>query len=412
MLDRQSSSERPSPVSVFLAVGGLYVGQSVIGGLTFLGLPAVLRTDGLPLDQIGLLYILVLPWALKFLWSPYVERYRLPLVGRNRSRIIVGTGISICAAGLVALAYAGPSPVSTALAILFIVAIVTATVDIACDGFAVETLAEKHHGWANAAQVGGSYLGSAIGAGLFLVLVDYYGWQSATNLMAGLILLLALPFIFGPASKAKPETREQIPSIRNAIARPDVRRGLIIAAVYVAAQKWGLAMLGPFLIDYGFDLATIGALNGVGSMIVGFGGALLGGALVRMFGSLPVLILSIAAQTLLLCAFAVFSFNRDIAHWMVMTVAIASSSGVMSIGFVSLYACFMSWSDPRQAGVDFTLFQCMDGMVSMAGGLGAGAIASRFGYEASFLIAALVSVMAAPIILLVMRRRPSQLNAI
>ncbi len=376
----------------------------MIGGLTFLGLPAVLRTAGLPLDQIGLLYLVVLPWALKFIWSPYVERYRLPPIGKSRTRHIIAIGITICALGLLVLAHTGPSPVSTAIAVLFIIAVIAATVDIACDGFAVETLAEKHHGWANAAQVGGSYLGSAVGAGLFLVFVDHYGWKSATIAMAALIILLALPFIFGPASKTRAESREQRPSILHALKRPEVRRGLMIAAVYVAAQKWGLAMLGPFLIDYGFDLATIGALNGVGSMIVGFGGALLGGFLVRNFGSSRVLILSITVQTLLLCAFAAFSFSRETEHWIVMTVAIVSSSGVMSIGFVALYACFMGWSDPRQAGVDFTLFQCMDGIVSMAGGLGAGAIAERFGYVAAFTIAAIVSLIAAPLILVLLRQ--------
>lgn len=404
MMPTAPTDIKPSTVSVFVAVGGLYVGQSVIGGLTFLGLPAVLRSAGLPLDQIGLLYLIVLPWALKFLWSPFIERYRLPRVGKNRSSVIVGAGVGLCACGLVTLAFTGPSPVSTTIVVLFVVAVVTATVDIACDGYAVETLSVEHHAWANAAQVGGSYLGSAIGAGLFLVLVDWYGWRSATLVMAMLVVLLALPFIFGPAAKARVETRDQTPSICHALAKPHIRTGLIIAAVYVAAQKWGLAMLGPFLIDYGFDLATMGTFNGIGSMIVGFGGALLGGLLVRRYGSSRVLILSIAAQTILLCAFAAFSLHRDIADWVVMTVAITSSSGVMSIGFVALYACFMGWSDPHQAGVDFTLFQCMDGIVSMAGGIGAGAIAERFGYHTAFLVAAGVSAIAAPAIALLSRR--------
>lgn len=407
MLQQNPLAAKPSPAAVFVAVGGLYVGQSVIGGLTFLGLPAVLRTAGLPLDQIGLLYLVVLPWALKFLWSPRVERYRLPPVGRNRSRIIVGAGIAACACGLATLAFTGPSPVSVAIVILSVIALVTATVDIACDGYAVETLAAEHHGWGNAAQVGGSYLGSAIGAGLFLVLVERSGWTSATLVMAGLVILLALPFLFGPAAKTVVQTRDHLPSIRNALKRREVRTGLLVAAVYVAAQKWGLAMLGPFLVDYGFDLATIGALNGVGSMIIGFAGALLGGTLVRLYGASRVLLVAIFVQTALLCVFAYFSVHRDVSQWVVMAVAVASSSGIMSIGFVALYACFMGWSDPRQAGVDFTLFQCMDGIVSMAGGLGAGAIAEKFGYQASFALAAIVSVLAAPFIFLLMRRQNS-----
>lgn len=405
MLQQNPTTTKPSPTAVFVAVGGLYIGQSVIGGLTFLGLPAVLRSAGLPLDQIGLLYLTVLPWTLKFLWSPHIERYRLPPIGKNRSRVIVGSGISVCAIGLAVLAFTGPTPVSIAIAILSVIALVTATVDIACDGYAVETLAEEHHGWGNAAQVGGSYLGSAIGAGLFLVLVERSGWTNATLVMSGLVILLALPFLFGPASKTSIQTRDHLPSIRNALKRPQVRTGLVVAAVYVAAQKWGLSMLGPFLVDYGFDLATIGALNGVGSMVVGFAGALLGGTLVRLYGASRVLLMAIFVQTALLCVFASLSVHRDISQWIVMTVAVASSSGIMSIGFVALYACFMGWSDPRQAGVDFTLFQCMDGIVSMAGGLGAGAIAERFGYQASFGLAAVVSVLAAPVIFLLMRRQ-------
>ena len=62
-------------------LGGLwaaYAAQSVIGGLTWGGLATVLRDRGLPLDQIGLVSLLMLPWALKFLWSPFVERARVP----------------------------------------------------------------------------------------------------------------------------------------------------------------------------------------------------------------------------------------------------------------------------------------------------------------------------------------------
>lgn len=393
-----------SPLSVLVSVGGLYVGQSVIGGLTFLGLPAALRAGGLPLDQIGLLYLAILPWALKFLWAPRVERYRLPLVGKNRSRYIVAAGVTFSALGLALLAFTGPAPVGPVIIVLSIIAFAAATVDIACDGYAVETLAEKDHGWGNAAQVGGSYLGSAIGAGLFLVLSERFGWMTATMAMSVFIFAIALPFIVNSSKYAKVERRDHLPSIKVALARREVRIGLAVTAIYVAAQKWGVAMLGPFLVDYGFDLVTIGALNGVGSMVVGLGGALLGGALVRAYGASRIIILSIGVQFLLLVFLAYVSMDRDFPHALVIAVAIASSSGVMSVGFVALYARFMGWSDPRQAGIDFTLFQCMDAIVSMAGGLGTAFVASQFGYHVSFLVAASISVVAAAVISYLMRR--------
>ena len=98
-----------SPLAVVLGVGGLYIGQSIIGGLTFIALPSVLRERNLPLDQIGLLYLAVLPWAFKFLWAPAVERYRLPPTGHSRSRSIVLVGGLISAVGLILSGLIGPT---------------------------------------------------------------------------------------------------------------------------------------------------------------------------------------------------------------------------------------------------------------------------------------------------------------
>lgn len=154
----------PPPAAVVLAIGGLYVGQSVIGGLTFIALPSVLRERGLPLDQIGLTYLAVLPWALKFLWAPAIERCRLPRTGPARSRMIVLATTLISAIGLVAVGLIGPVAFVPLIAVFVGIAFAASTGDIACDGHAVETLSQAHHGWGNASQVGGAYLGSALGS--------------------------------------------------------------------------------------------------------------------------------------------------------------------------------------------------------------------------------------------------------
>lgn len=80
-------------------------------------------------------------------------------------------------------------------------------------------------------------------------------------------------------------------------------------------------------------------------------------------------------------------------------VAIASSSGILALGFVALYAQFMRWSDPRQGGVDFTLFQSMDALVSIAGGVVAGQIAGKLGYGFFFAAAAIIAVVTIPAII-------------
>src|SRR5690606_5106601 len=212
------------------------------------------------------------------------------------------------------------------------------TVDIACDGYAVESLPRAQHGWANAAQVGGAYLGSAIGGGLFLLLVAGLGWTDAMWAMAALLAVLGLPFLLRSQAAKASEERAHVPSLAAALRRPEIRRGLLAAALYVVAQKTALMMLGPFLIDAGLDLATLGLLNGAGSMVVGLGAALLGGALVRMLGARAVLVIALVLQALALATFASRDLFIDLPLPVLLAVAVASSSGIMALGFVALYA--------------------------------------------------------------------------
>jgi MFS transporter, putative signal transducer len=385
--------------SLVAALGGVYMAQSVISGMTWTGLPAVMRDQGLPLDRIGLLSLIILPWALKFLWAPAIERRRLPRSGANRSGVIVLVGGLVSIGGLLAVAWTGPQALLPTLALLMLVAIAAATVDIACDGHAVEALPRADHGWGNAAQVGGAYLGSAIGAGLFLYLVAIAGWFWAVVAMAVMLALLGLPFVLRASAIHDNVVRTHMPSLMAALRRPDMRTGLLVAAIFVVAQKSALAMLGPFLVDEGLSLAQIGIIHGVGSMVLGLAAALLGGALVRAWGPQPVMLLALALQAAILFTFALHG-SLGLPLPLIIAVAVLGSSGTMALGFVALYAQFMRWSDPRQGGVDFTLLQSMDAMISMGGGVMAGFVAEQFGYAVLFAAGACLAACAIPIIAL------------
>jgi MFS transporter (putative signal transducer) len=227
------------------------------------------------------------------------------------------------------------------------------------------------------------------------VLVARAGWTQASLVAALVLVLLGLPFLLSPA-RAPAGPRRHRPSLRSALARPEMRRGLALAAIYVATQKWGLFMLGPFLVDAGVGLDALGILNGAGGMILGFACALLGGASVRAWGARPVMVLALVFQAAALSGLAAAAVFAGAPRALLFTFALASSSGVLALGFVALYARFMALSDPRQAGIDFTLLQCMDALVSMAGGIGAGWVAEHFGFGACFGLAAGLAFCAAP----------------
>jgi MFS transporter (putative signal transducer) len=66
----------------------------------------------------------------------------------------------------------------------------------------------------------------------------------------------------------------------------------------------------------------------------------------------------------------------------------------MAFGFVCLYSLLMGYSSQRQAGVDFTLFQCADALVAALAGFAGGPIAQRAGYPATFSLAAMFGIAA------------------
>lgn len=145
----------------------------------------------------------MLPWALKFIWAPWIERWRLPPDRpERRSRLLILRGQVGLAAILTVAAATGavgrtggfPDTQIAALFALFLLAgTVAATIDIASDGFCVDQLSRAGYGWGNSVQVGGSYLGMMCGGGVFLMLAAAFDWPVAMLIMAALIWSYPFP---------------------------------------------------------------------------------------------------------------------------------------------------------------------------------------------------------------------------
>jgi len=386
----------PAAMPIALAsLGGLYVTQSVLGGFIWSALPAVLRERGMPLEQLGFLSLLVLPWALKFLWSPWVEAWRRPPHAAARTKAVIRLGGALILIATLALAVFAQMPLPWLIATLFVIATATATVDIACDGHAVESFPSSAYGWANMMQVGGAYVGAALGGGLVLVAMDRLGWSAGLGVLVLTCLACTLPFLLlrQPEPKAPPAPNG--PSLRAALARPRLRHGILITALFVAAMKSCLGFFGPFLVDQGFTLTEVGLFGASGSLVVGLIGAVGGGYVVARLGTLPVLMIALAGQALVLayCLGVAAGANLPLLPLAVLTQIV--SSAWLAFGFVALYARFMQWSDPGQAGVDFTIFQCTDAAIGMVLGFLGGQIAGYFGYSALFAAALACSALCA-----------------
>lgn len=388
----------PVPVArLVIGLGGLYVAQSVIGGIFFTGLPAVMRKSGASLDDIAFILLTVLPWSFKFLWAPAVERFRSPHGGIRRSRSAIALFGAFAVGAVIACALIGPTALGPLTVAMMVASFSSATIDIACDGHAVESFAERDRGWANAAQVGGAYLGSAIGGGIFLVMIDHWGWRPATLVMACALVALAAPFLLTPDGAVAARKDKPPQSLKQALKRPEIRSGLALVALYVLGQKVSMLLVGPFLVDAGLSLTAIGTLNGLGVTALGLAGALGGGWILRRIGAYRVMGWTLGIQMIVMLALALFAHLKLDAPAALMAVYLASA-GTLALGFVALYSELMGRASLDQAGVDFTLFQSMDSIVSLVGWRVAGFAGDRLGYTACFAAAAVLAAVAATLI--------------
>lgn len=373
-------------------MGGIYAAQGVIGGITLQAIPAVLRDAGRPLQEIGLMSLAILPWALKFLWAPMLERVRLPVgLSVRRSRQIVMPGQLLMAVMLLVLGWGAQLSASVLLGLLAVLALLAASVDVACDGYAVEQLPPARRGWGNALQVGGSYLGMFVGAGLFVMVLAAYGWRAASVSMAVLVVLFALPFSAVREGSRTGHTLHR-PSLAAAWRRKPIRWGLALTVVFQLGSRLAYGMTGPLLIDRGISLTTLGWVNGAGGVMTGLAGTLVGAWLVQRYGARRALVAAAILQAASLLGFWLAVTAHFAPDWLLAGALLKNAAA--AIGFVCLYAYLMNYASPLQAGVDFTLFQCADAATAATGGLVAGVVAQHYGYGVSFGLAAALALAA------------------
>ncbi|WP_414640858.1 MFS transporter, partial [Archangium sp.] len=154
----------------------LYLSQGLPYGFFTQALPVLLREQGLSLPNISLASLLALPWALKFLWAPFMDRYGSARLGRRRGYILPLQVLS--AALLVGLALPeGAVSVEALFAAVLLVNLLSATQDVATDGLAVDLLEPQELGLGNGVQVAAYRVGMILGGGLMLILLDALSWR-------------------------------------------------------------------------------------------------------------------------------------------------------------------------------------------------------------------------------------------
>ena len=409
-------SPAPRPATATLVVlAGLYCAQGLPSGLIAHALPVLLRQHGVDLAWIGLLKLLALPWLLKALWAPWIDRLSSPRLGLHRGWILPLqlTVISI----VVVLALMSPQTLFGAglpwlLGLLVLVNLAAATQDIATDGLTVRILPERWRGLGNSLQVGGYKIGMlASGAGLLLV-IDRLGWNLSLGLLAALLLLVLMPIWRFPEKTVLPR-REALaepagPSLlwrhyRGLLRLPGMGSWLLVVLTFKLGDALGSPMIRPMLVDQGWAPGEIGRLTLVSS-VVGIAAALLGGLLYARLGVARALILFGLLQAAGIAAMAILVGNSADAGLVYALALFEQAADGLST--VALFAAMMRQCRPEHEGADYTLQASAQLLLGSVIGGASGALANLLGFRGLFLVAGLAAVLALPLVWRYFRRWP------
>ncbi|MES2884401.1 MAG: MFS transporter [Pseudomonadota bacterium] len=396
----------------WLLLTSLYFSQGLPFGFFTQALPVLLRQEGSSLSRIGLSGFLFLPWALKWIWAPWVD------ASTSRKQWIVPLQLATILTAL-ALAVVDGNAAEKLFWLkcaIVLCALFAATQDVPTDALAVNLLKPHERGLGNAVQVGGYRLGMVLGGGVLMIVLDRLGWAATFVAMAVLLTLTLLPVLrfkeaqWLPASEARQPRANPLIGIWARLKLP----GMAALLLWLVAYKFGDAMASdmvkPYLVDAGWSKTDIGVWSGVVGSGGGLLGAVLGGVLSDRAGRRRALMICGIAQTLAVALYAAHA--QGLGDALLLKAAVVLEHILGGMATVALFTLMMDASDPAHAGTDYTLQASTIVIATGLAGVAGGVLGDAMGYGTMFGIAVLLSGGGCALLLwaLATRRVPERLS--
>ncbi|MCY7321812.1 MAG: AmpG family muropeptide MFS transporter [Phormidesmis sp. CAN_BIN36] len=327
-------------------------------------LQAWMTVEGIKLSAIGLFSLVGLPYSLKFLWSPIVDRFVPPFLGRRRGWIVImQVGLLMAIA---AMSLQNPKQSLQLLAInALLIAFLSASQDIAFDAYRTDVLEPLEMGAGVAVAVLGYRIALLVTGSLALILADRTSWS-------GVYLLLSLLMGIGIlASFWAPEPKLQIQppdSLREAVTLPFIEffqrlgkfRGSAIL-VFIVLYKLGDSLVNnmalPFLLKTGFSQTDVGAIRGGMGLLATIVGVLAGGAALSNLGIARSLWVFGGLQAVSNLTYLVLAQLGK--NYPFMVIAINIENFCAGLGTAAFVAFLMSLCNQRFSATQFALLSSL-----------------------------------------------------
>ncbi len=387
--------------------------------LLFNLLPAWLRSEHVDLKTIGLFALIQFPYTWKFLWSPLLDRYVLPLLGRRRGWMLltqIGLLLVIATMG----AFSPQSELHTIAWIATLLAFLGATQDIVLDAYRRELLADSEMGLGNAVHVNAYRVAGLVPGSLSLILADFLPW----NLVFIITALFMLPGVAMTLVVQEPHRAAPPKTLREAVVEPFhefiTRRGwnsalLILAFLffYKLGDSMCTALATPFYMDMGFSKTQIGLIAKNAGLWPAVIGGLLGGLWMVKIGINRALWLFGVVQVVSILGFAWLAsvgHHAEITSLELAQLAIVIGLEALGVGLgTAAFVAFIArTTHPAYTATQFALFTSLAAMPRTFANAATGWLVEMIGWKGFFLLCAL---LALPGMVLLLKVAPWQEKA-
>jgi MFS transporter, PAT family, beta-lactamase induction signal transducer AmpG len=339
-------------------------------------MPTYLRAHGVGLTAVGSLSLVGLAWTLKVLWSPLVD-----LFGTYRRWIAGAVGVMLLV--LAALATLPESVAASFWLLIIILALASATQDIAVDAFTIRLTPKEMLGPVNSIRVA-TYRGALIvGGGGMIALADWLGWHGVFGAGAAVFAVMLVVALWLPDDRGQRTERQNLlRDLAQWAKRP--RAGILLAIVFLyrLGELAIVTMIQPFWVDRGYSLKEIGTVTGGIGVIVSVAGAMAGGAIVARIGLYRALLVLGVAQTMSNLGYAVVS-TMQAGRWAIYAAAVTENFG-FGLGTAAFLAFLMALCDRERAATEYAMLTATFGLTRALIGPVSGSIAQHLGYPAFF----------------------------
>lgn len=365
--------------------------------------PAWLRTEHIDLKVIGAFALIQFPYTWKFLWAPLLDRYAVPVLGRRRGWMLLMQGALL----VVIAALGGFSPQKDLpMIVLFttLLALLSATLDIALDAYRRELLFDNELGLGNAVHVNAYRISGLIPGSLALILADHLPWDMVFMITA----LFMLPGMVMTLLVKEPHRADPPRTLREAVVEPFhefiTRKGwqsalLILAFLffYKLGDSLCTSLATPFYLDMGFSKSQIGLIAKNAGLWPAVIGALLGGIWMLKIGINRALWLFGAVQLVSIFGFywlALQGAQAEVTtlHLTQLALVIGLEALGVGLGTAAFVAYIAHTTHPAYTATQFALFTSLAAVPRTFVNATAGWLVDQMGWSGFFLLCAALAI--------------------